>query len=362
MAGLKYLVWMCTRAEEGRYTYSLGSGRVSPDELNTDEAKRMLDMATDFGAEYLFITGGEPFLRKDIFELIEYASALGLKLYIKTNGWAISDKREIARNLASHNCKVIISIAGLEEVDDMLRGGKAYKRSIDAALACSEQGILYSLSVINTKYVVHKINELVNLAVELGSKGFSLACLIPQPICAHEQRTKLVPLEPSPAEHERELNEIYLLSKELKDKITLTPYDIFYNRIRQTREPNLVLSNRCCLRTDLEENDWLEVQDDGKAYVCGPLSLAFGDVRKDSFDTIMSRIRESEVVRKLADPTNLKGKCGICEFNIICGGCRASAYIYSDDMFAEDPHCPYKPKGEQSAKTWVLRNNLASLI
>ena len=353
MAGLKYLVWMCTQAEEKVYAYSLGDGRASLEELNTDESKKMLDMAADFGAEYLFITGGEPFLRKDIFELIEYASALGLKLYLKTNGWAISGNKEIAKNLASHNCQVIVSIAGLEEVDDILRGEKAFERSISAASSCSEQGILYSLSVLNTKHVVHQINELVNLALELGSKGLSLACLIPQPICAQEQRTKLIPLEPSPAEHERELNEIYLLSKQLKDKLTLTPYDIFYNRIRQTREPNLVLGNRCCLRTDLEENDWLEVQDDGKAYVCGPLSLAFGEVRKDSFDTIMSRIRESEIVRKLADPGNLKGKCGSCEFNIICGGCRASAYIYSGDMFAEDPHCPYKPKGEQSVKTEV---------
>jgi len=344
MAGIKYLIWMCTRAEDKRYAYSLGGGGASPQELDTEEAKTMLDMAGDFGAEYLFITGGEPFLRKDILELIDYASARGLQLYLKTNGWAISDKKEIAGNLASHNCKVIIGIAGLKEVDDMLRGEKAHERSIDGALACSEQGILYSLSVLNTKYVVNQIDELVNLAVKLGSKGFSLACLIPQPICAQEQRTKLVPLEPSPAEHERELNEIYLLSKELKDKITLTPYDIFYNRIRKTKEPNLVLSNRCCLRTDLEENDWLEVQDDGKAYVCGPLSLAFGDVREDSFDTIMNRIRESELVRKLADLANLKGKCGICEFNDICGGCRASAYIYSGDMFAEDPHCPYKPK------------------
>ena len=344
MAGLKYLVWMCTRAEERIYAYSLGDGKASPGELNTEEAKKMLDMAADFGAEYLFITGGEPFLRKDIFELIEHASMHGLKLYLKTNGWAISDKKEIAKSLASHNCKVIISIAGLQEVDDMLRGEKAYERSINAALACSEQGILYDLSVMNTKYVVRQIKELVNLAGELGSKGVSLVSLIPQSFSAEEQRTKLVPLEPSPAELERELNEIYLLSKQLGGKIKLTPYSIFYNRILQTREPSLVLSNRCCLRTDLEENDWLEIQDDGKAYVCGPLGLAFGDVRKDSLDTIMSRIRDSDLVKRLANQDNLKGRCGRCEYNTICGGCRARAYILSGDMFAEDPYCPYKPK------------------
>ena len=344
MKGLKYLVWMCTRARDGTYAYSLGDGRVSPEELSTNEAKRLLDMAADFGVENLFITGDEPLARRDILQLIEYAATLRLRTYIKTNGWGIHDKREITKNLASHNCKVIISIAGLEEVDAMLRGEKAYKRSINAALTCSEQGILSSLSVKNTKYVVHQIHELVNLALELGAESFNLASLIPQPICAEEQRTKLIPLEPSPKEHERELNDIYFLSKQLEGKIKLMPYDIFYNRILKTKEPSLLLKSRCSVCNNLEENEWLEIQDDGKAYGCGPLGLMFGDMRKNSLEVIMSRIRDSELVKRLADRSNLKGKCGTCEFNAICGGCRARAYIYTGDMFAEDPLCPYKPR------------------
>jgi len=342
---------MCTRAQEGRYAYSLGDGRASSEELDTDEAKRLFGMAADFGVEHLFITGGEPFLRKDVFELMEHASILGLNLYIKTNGWGISDKKEIAKKLASYNCKVIISIAGLEKVDEMLRGEKAYERSVNTALACSEQSIPHSLSIINTKYVVHQIQKLVNLAIELGSEGFTLASLIPQPVCIEEQRTKLIPLEPSPEEHEKELNDIYFLSKQLEGKIKLMPYGIFYNRILKTKEPSLVLKSRCSVCNNLKDNEWLEIQDDGKAYGCGPLGLTFGDVRKDSFEVIMARMRSSELVKRLADRNNLKGKCGACEFNTICGGCRARAYIYTGDMFAEDPLCPYKPKGEQSAKT-----------
>lgn len=345
MGRLEHLVWMCTRAEEGRYTYSLGSGRASPEELNSSEAYRLLTMAVDFGVRAFFITGGEPLLRKDIFDLMERASMLGLKLYLKTSGGAISDNKEIARTLASYNCKVIISIAGPEKVDTMLRGEGAYQRSIKAASACSEQGILCSLSVVNTKYVVGHIQELVNLALELGSEGFSLASLIPQPICTEEQRTKLIPLEPSPAQHERELNEIYLLSKRLKGKINLLAYDIFYNRILKTREPSLVLKSRCSVCNNLTENEWLEIQDDGKAYGCSPLGLMFGDVRRDSLEVIMARMRNSELVKRLAERSNIKGKCGVCEFNPICGGCRAKAYIYYGDMFAEDPCCPYKPKG-----------------
>ena len=344
MKDLKYLVWMCTRARDGTYAYSLGDGKALSDELSTNEAKRLLGMAADFGVENLFITGGEPLMRRDILHLIEYAAPLGINTYIKTNGWAINDDKEIARKLASSNCKVIISIAGLQPVDDMLRGKGAYERSISAAAACAEQGILSSLSVISTKYVVNQIKELVNLALEIGSKGFTLASLIPQPIYTDEQHTKLIPLEPSPAEREKELNEIYILSRQLKGRMTLMPYDIFYNRILKTREPSLVLKSRCSVCTNLEENEWLEIQDDGKAYGCGPLGLVAGDIRKDSFEKMINQIRNSELVKKLANRKNIKGKCGICEFNAICGGCRASAYVYTGDMFDADPHCPYQPK------------------
>ena len=344
MKGLKYLVWMCTRARDASYAYSLGDGKASPEELSTSEARRLLDMAADFGVENLFITGGEPLGRRDILQLVEYAATMGLRSYIKTNGWAINEKKEIAGKLASSNCKVIISIAGLQPTDDMLRGKGAYERSIGAAKACAEQGILSSLSVISTKYVVHEIEALVNLALEIGSSGFTLASLVPQPICVDEQRSKLLSLEPSSAERERELNEIYSLSRQLKGKMKLMPYDIFYNRILKTREPSLVLKSRCSVCSNLVENEWLEIQDDGKAYGCGPLGLVAGDVRKDSFEEMMARIRNSELVKRLADRENINGKCGICEFNTICGGCRASAYVYTGDMFAADPHCPYQPK------------------
>jgi len=203
MKGLKHLVWMCTRARDGTYAYSLGDGKASPEELSTAEAKKLLGMATDFGVENLFITGGEPPVREDILQLIEYAATLGHRTYIKTNGWAINERKEIARKLASANCKVIISIAGLPPVDDRLRGKGAHERSISAARACAEQGILASLSVISTKYVVHQIKDLVNLALEIGSNGFTLATAIPQPVGIDEQRTKLIPLEPLPVERER---------------------------------------------------------------------------------------------------------------------------------------------------------------
>jgi len=348
MDGLKYLVWTCTRAYERKYAYSLGDGKPLPDELTTNEAKMLIDKALDARVGYFFITpggGGEPCLRKDIMDIIRYASEHGLAPYIKTSGWRIDS--HMARELASYNCKVIISIAGLQEVDDMLRGEGAHQRSIDAAKLCAKEGILYSLSVVNTKYVVNQIRDLVKLSLNLGSRGFSLACLIPQPICVEQQLSTLGPLEPTPEEHDKELNEIYTLSKEVGNKIKLMAYDMFYNRILRQKEPSLKLRSRCSLCHNLESNEWLEVLDDGKAYGCSPSGMVFGDIRKDSFEQILDRIRASDIVKRLADPHNIKGKCGICEFNTICGGCRARAYIYSGDIFGPDSLCPYKPQANR---------------
>jgi radical SAM protein with 4Fe4S-binding SPASM domain len=341
--GLKYLIWLCTRAEEESYIYSLGEGKAREHELNTEEAKGLLKMAGDFGVEYLFITGGgEPFMRPDILELIRYASSLGLKPYIKTNGYSIN--RDVAKELAKNNCQVIVSIAGMNKVDDWLRGKNAHKRSIDGALTCSKENILYSLSVINTKYVVNQIRDLVYLAQEVGSRGFSLAALIPQPICVDKQMERLKELEPTPEEHEQELNQIYALSKELNGKIRLLAYDIFYNRILKTKEPQLKLRSRCSLCHNLEDNHWLEVHDDGTFYGCSSLEFKVGHLKEDTLGKAIERIRNSPLVKRLSDPNNLKGKCKLCEFNRICGGCRARAFIYTGDMFASDPLCPYKPK------------------
>jgi radical SAM protein with 4Fe4S-binding SPASM domain len=339
---LRNLVWLCTRAYDKRFVYSLGDGKAHPCELTQEEAKTFVKGAAEFGVDYFFVTGGgDPLVRRDILDLARYASEFGMAPYIKTDGWRINEI--VANRLASFGAKIIVSIAGLRDVDEMLRGQGAYERSIAAAKLCADHGMLTSLSVVNTKHVVCQIRDLVSLAQELNSQGFSLASLMPQPICVEEQREKLLPLEPTPEQHERELNDIYVLSKEKGNDIKIMAYDIFYNRIVSQNEPNTHLRSRCSLCHNLESNEWLDVLDDGKAYGCSTLGLMFGDVRKDRIGHIMDRIRSSYTVQRLSIRRNLTGKCGICEFNSVCGGCRARAYVCSGNMFGSDPSCPYVP-------------------
>ena len=346
MSGLKHVVWTSTRAYEKKYAYSLGDGKPLPDELNTNEAKKFIDKIADYGVEHFFICGaeasGEPLMRKDFSELIQYVADSGIEPYVKISGWLMN--KNMAEKLAKYNCKMIVTIAGLKEVDDFLRGEGANETSMRAAKLCAQEGNLFTISVVNTKYVVDQIPELVKLSMDIGSHGFSLASLIPQPIGIEEQLEKLGPLEPTPAQREKQLNIIYDLSKEVGNELKLLPYEMFYNRLLKQKDPSIELSSRCSVCHNLESNEWLEVLDNGKAYGCSTLDLLFGDVKTDSFEEIMNRIRNDDTVKKLADAKNIEGKCGYCEFNPICGGCRARAYIFSGNMFSYDPACPYIPR------------------
>lgn len=343
---LDHFIWSCTRAYPVKHAFSLGNGKPLPDELTTEESKAMLRKVADFGADNVFISGagwtGEPLMRKDFVELIRFTGKLNLSPYVKVTGWHFD--RSVAEELAAANCKSIVCIAGLKETDCKLRGKDAFEDSMNAARLCKEFDIPFALSVINTKYVVDEVSALVQLAIDLGARSFHLASLIPQPIDVENQLRVLGPLESTPRQKENQLEEIYELNQKVKDKILIVPYEMFNNRLLKMKEPSRVLRNTCSMCDNLVKNEWLEILENGKAYACAPLNLEFGDIRTDSIQQIMDRMKTSEPIKKLADRNNLKGKCGICSFKSICGGCRARAYIYTKDNLNQDPACVYQPK------------------
>ena len=343
---LDHFIWSCTRAYPVKHTFSLGDGKPLPNELTTAEAKAMLRKAADFGVDNLFISGGgwtgEPLMRQDFLEIIHYTGELNLSPYVKVTGWHFNNTTADA--LAETDSKAIICIAGNKETDARLRGKGAFDDSINAAKLCKEHGVPFAISVINTKYVAKQVRELVDLSINLGARGFHLASLIPQPIHVEDQLRTLGSLEPTPEEREAQLEEIYELNKTIGKQILIVPYEMFNNRLLKTKEPARQLRSTCSMCDNLTKCEWLEILDDGKAYACAPLNMVFGDIRTDSIQEIMDRMHASNELMRLADRGNLKGKCGVCEFKGICGGCRARAFIFSGDALNQDPACVYKPK------------------
>ncbi|MEM0167583.1 MAG: SPASM domain-containing protein, partial [Thermoplasmatales archaeon] len=86
----------------------------------------------------------------------------------------------------------------------------------------------------------------------------------------------------------------------------------------------------------------------GEVNPSGFLPVSLGNVKEKS---IVEIYRKNETLIMLRDPKNFKGRCGVCEYGDICGGSRARAFSYFNDIFQEDPRCIYIPKGIQSLNT-----------
>ena len=81
----------------------------------------------------------------------------------------------------------------------------------------------------------------------------------------------------------------------------------------------------------------------GEVFPSGFLPISAGSVHSSSLSTLY---QDSQLFRELRDSSQLKGRCGRCEFQEICGGSRSRAYALTGDLFAEDPVCLYEPQGK----------------
>lgn len=329
---LKYMVWSCTKACNFHCLHcAKDDGDPLPNELSTEEGRRLLEQVAEMGVD-LFIAGVEPLLRPDILELTGYAAELGLPLYLKTNGWLLDDR--VADRLASQGVKVIVGMSGTEEVQERIRGKGSYQRALEAARRCAERGNLLGLSVWLTRFTVDQLPELIEMALSVGAREFSLADYIPQ----GKTQEIYKKLAPSPEEYEHVLHQVYRFYKDLHDRIIIFPYTIFARRIMKSYEPQAELTKACSL------HDWLEIAEDGKVFPCRSMGLLAGDLRVHSLKEIWEQMQQGavgELIRQLYQPENIRGKCGRCEYFSICGGCRARAFAYTGDRFASDPACPY---------------------
>jgi radical SAM protein with 4Fe4S-binding SPASM domain len=159
---------------------------------------------------------------------------------------------------------------------------------------------------------------------------------------------ELADLVLSPEEHERILNWIYDKQEELGDRIQFKPTDApHYMRIVMQRRKGQTASSAksphsldSLSRGCLAGTGFCFISHVGRVQGCGYLDVEAGNVREQDFASIWS---DSPVFNKLRDLSNLKGKCGACEYRRPCGGCRARAYEATGDYLSEEPYCIYQP-------------------
>jgi len=313
---------------------AVDAGEPNKDELSTEEALMAIDNMAEAGTKHLLIAGGEPLLRKDIFTIAEYA-ANSLSVGINTNGFSLD--RSAAQKLRDSGVnQVRVSLDGAKpETHDMIRGKGSFERAVEAIRICvglgfPDVGIEATISLLN----YDEMPDMVRLASDLGVGVFEAGDMAPAGrakklahLClSKEQRGEMLRFLAEMQETipsliiTSELPHIFIVSEEMQNKCT----DIYSKDVSLGCGAGIVGAG-------------LTV--DGKIVPC-PLGLQveIGDIRKDRLKDVWAN---SELLKRLQS-REVTGKCGRCEYQYACGGCRGAAAIAGDPM-GEDPGCWYEP-------------------
>lgn len=317
------------------------------EELSTEEGMMLIDQIAEVAKPTLILSGGEPLLREDVFELARYASKRGFKVTMGTNGTLLGDR--VAKRLKSSGVrKIAISLdSSMPEKHDEFRGVKgSWERAVEGIRACRRNGIDVQINTTITQRNYNEIAGILDLAERLGAKDLHAFFLVPT------GRGK--GLEKAPAAYEKML--VTILKEGMKHKINVKPTCApqFARLVKQMGfKPRRRWSRGC-----IAGLSYCRVYPTGDVTPCPYLPISLGNVRERSFKEIWF---DSKVLKALRDFNNLKGRCGACEYRDVCGGCRARAYGLTSsaigvcdglheptglkgDYLAEDPWCAYRPK------------------
>ena len=340
----KLVAWEVTRSCNLSCVHCRASSEKGPypGELGTDKAKEILDQIALAGKPIIILSGGEPLLRRDIFELARHGTGLGLRMVMATNGTLLTDRT--AKEIKDAGIqRISISLDGADAAGhDRFRQVKgAFESSLKGIEILKKSGIEFQINTTVTKHNRDEISEILNLAVELGAVAHHIFLLVPT-----GRAKDMADQEIDAEEYEKLLNWFY----DMRDKTTLhlkaTCAPHYYRILRQKAHEKgekvdfehygLDAMTRGCLGG----TSFCFISHEGIIQPCGYLELNCGDLKISAFDKIW---RDSEIFKNLRDFSGYKGKCGICEYRRFCGGCRARAYEATGDYMEQEPLCVYQP-------------------
>ncbi|TMA30797.1 MAG: radical SAM protein [Deltaproteobacteria bacterium] len=310
----------------------MDAGRKDENELTTQECLGLIDEMKALGTEMLILTGGEPLLRKDIYEIARYASSQGTWVVMGTNGVLVTD--EVVEKMIECGVRgVAISIDSLEPAKhDHFRGGPdAWEYSVRALDICRAKGlqVLVQTTVMEMNYA--EIPQMLAFAREKGAFSFNLYFLVQT---GRGQRMNDLSSERT----ETMLANLVDWQAQYRPMLVRSKCAPQFKQIAYQRGLGGLESGGCMAGTQ-----YCRITPRGDVTPCPYMTVVAGNVREQSFGEVW---RTSSVLRELRDLEQLKGRCGRCEFNELCGGCRCRAYAAYGDYLQEDPACRYQPTGQ----------------
>lgn len=316
------------------HCYINATDKKLKDELTTQEAKALIDQIHQVSSPLLILSGGEPLLRPDIFELIEYGSKKGLKMGLGSNGYLIDDS--VAKKLKDAGIATVsISLdSNIPAQHDEFRGVTgAWEKAVNACKVLRKNGVLVQVNTTLTHDNYNQIDDIMTLAESIGVENFHLFFLVPT-----GRGVKLTDI--SPQKYEEMITKTF--AKVHKHRLNVRPSCApQFMRIAQ----GMGVDMRQWIRGCIAGLHYCRIYANGEVTPCPYLPIKLGNIKEKSFKEIWTN---AEIFKALRSPDSLKGKCGVCEYKTICGGCRARAYGLSSDFidYCGDLHLPTEAKGD----------------
>lgn len=340
-----------------------------PKRLTSDEGKQLLDQIKTFGkpTPIVVLTGGDPFKRDDIFELVAYGAEIGLPMAVSPSATPLLTHDNLQRLRDAGAKAISLSLDGATATShDAFRGvDGSFQMTLDGWQAAHAIGLKVQINTTVTRHNLDELPDILKLVREHGVMTWSVFFLVPT-------GRGLLEDEITPEEYEDVMNWLYDASRYIRVKTTeghhykrvVVQRSILdakasdpvvemglgetYQRLhdhldRYANESLLPLDAAPVRRTPMNinaGNGFMFISRRGDVFPSGFMPLSAGNVRQQSPVDIY---QTAPLFTTLRQPDQLEGRCGACEFNAICGGSRSRAYSMTGNPNAEEPFCTYEP-------------------
>ena len=336
----KAVAWELTRRCMLHWRHCRGAAEDAKHEgeLSTDEIYRVAENIASFASPLIILTGGEPMYRDDVYDIAEHCTELGMRVVMAPCGMLVNE--ENARRMLDSGVRLIsISLDGATaETHDAFRGSEgAFDRALESIEAAEEVGLGFQVNTTVSRHNLDELPDILELSEELGAAAFNPFMLVPT-----GRGREMADQELSAQQYEQVLQWLADQRGERDVRIRVTCGPQYQRIVRQSGSPpdRDAKAGGC-----LGGKSFAFISHRGKVQICGFLDVECGDLREADYD-FRHIWHESEVLRRVRDVDSYDGKCGACEYRRVCGGCRARGFASTGDYMAEEPYCPYEPRGE----------------
>jgi len=361
------VIWENTRACDLACVHcrAAAQSRRSRNELSTDEGFRLIDEIAAMQPKVFVITGGDPLKRDDTYAMIEHARKLGLEPSLTPSATPLLTEEAVTKMKRHGLGRMAVSLdaSNAKAHDEFRRVPGSFDLTIRAIRAAAREDIPVQVNTTVTRRTIDDLPQMVEVLKDLGISMWSVFFVVPT---GRAKMTDLV----SPEEVEELFGFLHETSKRVPFAIRTTEAMHYRRFMLQRRMEEFGIPMKTDEATGLIDASTLFVQRPmlgvqpqpnavsraprgvneakgfvfishiGDVYPSGFLPLKAGNVKEQSLSEIY---RTSKLFISLRDNSNLKGKCGRCEFRDLCGGSRARAWAATGDVFASDPLCAYQP-------------------